>query len=209
MVLIKCSIMCVLRINQQQQHQHHSHHNQHQQQQPQTSEQQIRINQMYPPNAGCGQPKGMMAGGKGMMKTTASDQGASGGYPQKAAQFRKYNTGPAATTSSRGDLKGPKPPSVSMVDHSHIPTVSANGIPGAAETTVTNLRNMQNNSSSTSVPNGTILSNLSSDEKCGGGGLDGMLGKEKTAMCLVNELSRFNKVSVWLQTKMASCFESP
>lgn len=196
--------MCVLRINQQQHQQHHSHHNpqqqHHQQQQPQTSEQQIRINQMYPPNAGSGQPKGMMPGGKGMMKTTACEQGTNVVYPQKATQFRKYNTGPAAPPSSRADPKGPKLHSVSMVDHSHIPTVSANGIPGAAETTVTNLRNMQNSSSSssTSVPNGTILSNLSSDEKCGGGGLDGMLGKEKTAMCLVNELSRFNKVSEWL-----------
>lgn len=186
--------MCVLRINQQQQH--HSHHNPHHHHQQQQNpggdqQQQIRIShQMYPNQSSAGS-KGMMAG-KGMMpngvviKTNDQSQPpATGMYPQKvSSQFRKYN-GPPSTTTTNATTRvdSSKPKVVSTMDTSHIPTVSANGIPGAAETTVSNLR-------TASVPNGTILS---SEEKCGG--LDGMLGKEKTAMCLVNELSRYNKVS--------------
>lgn len=70
---------------------------------------------------------------------------------------------------------------ISTGGNSHIPTVSANGIPGAAETTVTNVR--------TTAPASTVASDNTLDLSTG------MLGKEKTAMCLVNELSRFNKVS--------------
>lgn len=125
--------------------------------------------------------KMMQGGGGGIGKS--SDAGI---YPQKMSQFRKYN-GP--TPSVRVETK----PKVShVVDSSHIPTVSANGIPGAAETTVTNLRTTANNPQS--VPTGTILSNSITEDK--GGASDGVLGKKKTAMCLVNELSRFNKVSV-------------
>ena len=208
MVLIKCSIICVLRLNQQQQPHHHSHHNQqhhpqhHQQPPPQNPEDHhIRMNhQIYPQ-----QPKGgMMAAGKVIPNGKGNEivAGGPGMYPQKGTQFRKYN-GPSATTAATGTRVDYKP-KVSPVqqqqppvmDNSHIPTVSANGIPGAAETTVTTLRPPPQSSSSatSSVPNGTILSNSASDEK--DGGLNGMLGKEKTAMCLVNELSRYNKVCV-------------
>lgn len=179
MVLIKCSITCVLRINPQQQQQQ-----QHHQLPPQNpgGDQQMRINH---------HSKGMMMGvGKAMPNNgKPSDH-----YPPKVNhQYRKYNS-PVATNTLRVDsnAKGFS----TMVD-THIPTVSANGIPGAAETTVSNLRTTASSSSSAAsvpVPNGTILSNSATEDK--GGALDGMLGKEKTAMCLVNELSRYNKVRI-------------
>lgn len=101
------------------------------------------------------------------------------------------------TAGPRGDhvkplpLKAPNSGVVSTSGHSHIPTVSANGIPGAAETTVTNLRTTTTAVAATAATTTTTVC----DDKASLDLSAGMLGKEKTAMCLVNELSRFNKVS--------------
>lgn len=181
--------MCVLRINQQQQQQQHQSHHHHSHHNPQYHQQQ---QQHQNPNTGKGMSSGMVFKGSGDAAATASSHG-TGMYAQKVSQFRKYN-GPSAinTTTNMTRNADSKPKVVAMqavVDTNHIPTVSANGIPGAAETTVSSQRTMTSTTTG-SVPNGTILS---SEEK--GSGLDGMLGKEKTAMCLVNELSRYNKVS--------------
>lgn len=132
--------------------------------------------------------KVMLNGGPtGVVKASIAMSGGgvetSTAYSHKS-QFRKY--APPTTTrldgiKPKGSATVPSPASMTMNNSSHIPTVSANGIPGAAETTVTNLR------TTTASSSGALLSPEAHDV--------GMLGKEKTAMCLVNELSRFNKVS--------------